>query len=764
MHVLLIVLIYVLLVQPCFSFQKSSFLECLRSYSLKECLIQDCIHIDGNFESTLSTFEIRSVPDSQGWSRCQNCSVGKDRSIVLHNISSPEEFDVAWSLWGEFFHEIHNDRIRAKGSVANRDKHLAIQRPVFIVQMITFHIGHILVDLLEQVYFAMKAAYGTVRRDALIVIDVANSEERQVLQEKLLLFEETIGNALIRTLSELPLIAMDTLLALPDLEDFVFQDLHVGLDNSLSYFHVGFQYQPCVMSLSDGNDEILKMSARYREFSAYVRGSVGSSELTSEVRVNASSSTAPKVVFVQRDKNGRVLLNLNATIAATEALGLQQTVQDLSSLSSAEQIVLFQEADVLVCAAGTALHNMLLMRPYTAVIILMQPSWCEWSWMYANQAVLLHIRPLIYCTDEQRVDVHPHRDAYSFHQWSRQFWQQGPRLTKGANITVDVDQFSHLLLKAKNHILARLNTTTAVYSSVKDSTLMCPGGFQHNPEFYPSGSNKAAATAAAAAYEGMPIVEIYISSVRVTLVSFVDQYSGETLVMKQISVSGEIGMQHHLRQDQYLLASLPHLSVCVSILSPATDSEHWCYPVYGLNYLSELRVNVPDNVYLLHFWIQASPEGGKFRHSDVYFAVDCSLPNGGFDALNAVLAGASNSSYPVTAVMVDTSIIDTLSNCSDNSSIESCHPSTHRRMSSNSTLRDGHSNLYALQQSIVRKCRSLAVSSFNCGRATAEIFRSLIIKHHIAEATLPEIQHFPTPTNLFVFLHIEKTGGTTVRE
>ena len=49
---------------------------------------------------------------------------------------------------------------------------------------------------------------------------------------------------------------------------------------------------------------------------------------------------------------------------------------ELGEVDFDQQMYLFREADILVSTAGTAVHNMLFMRPYTAVIILMQPAWC----------------------------------------------------------------------------------------------------------------------------------------------------------------------------------------------------------------------------------------------------------------------------------------------------------------------------------------------------------------------------------------------------
>jgi hypothetical protein len=64
-------------------------------------------------------------------------------------------------LWGEFFSSAHNDQFRGRvhrypatelGALIEPESVYIIRRPVFVLPMITLHVGHVLVDLLEQVF------------------------------------------------------------------------------------------------------------------------------------------------------------------------------------------------------------------------------------------------------------------------------------------------------------------------------------------------------------------------------------------------------------------------------------------------------------------------------------------------------------------------------------------------------------------------------------------------------------------------------------
>jgi hypothetical protein len=58
------------------------------------------------------------------------------------------------SLWREFFFKYSNDKIEGDILTEPFDRseytHY-IERPVFVLPMLTFHIGHVLIDLMEEV-------------------------------------------------------------------------------------------------------------------------------------------------------------------------------------------------------------------------------------------------------------------------------------------------------------------------------------------------------------------------------------------------------------------------------------------------------------------------------------------------------------------------------------------------------------------------------------------------------------------------------------
>jgi hypothetical protein len=93
-----------------------------------------------------------------------------------------EDISLTWSLWGEFFSK-KNDHIKGhvityekfyneiihSSNIANScgindidyncNNNYYIDKPVFILPLITFHVGHILIDVIEQLYNTMIDSY-----------------------------------------------------------------------------------------------------------------------------------------------------------------------------------------------------------------------------------------------------------------------------------------------------------------------------------------------------------------------------------------------------------------------------------------------------------------------------------------------------------------------------------------------------------------------------------------------------------------------------
>ena len=154
------------------------------SSTSKECLESS--------DSSLQTNVMPSSPDAQWWSRCQHCGWSSTQGrFHIYNKTAPlnneRVIDLTASLWGEFFFESQNDFIQAdvRDSRESIPPLLYIERPVFLLPLITLHPGHVLVDVLQQVYGAMMKSYGRVRRDSLLLLDVASNEERSILTRKI---------------------------------------------------------------------------------------------------------------------------------------------------------------------------------------------------------------------------------------------------------------------------------------------------------------------------------------------------------------------------------------------------------------------------------------------------------------------------------------------------------------------------------------------------------------------------------------------------
>jgi hypothetical protein len=160
----------------------------------RSCIFKSARQLNG-FElqnSSLIIREKQAVPDNQGWSRCQHCGWFDSRFHLYNSLITKAEdlnnetIDLSWSLWGEFFFNKRNDQLKASARLwsdlkiitqcdqdrsygsfrdcvaannisADGESHVlskrfyVVDRPVYILPMITLHVGHIIIDLLEQV-------------------------------------------------------------------------------------------------------------------------------------------------------------------------------------------------------------------------------------------------------------------------------------------------------------------------------------------------------------------------------------------------------------------------------------------------------------------------------------------------------------------------------------------------------------------------------------------------------------------------------------
>ena len=102
--------------------------------------------------ATLRVFRKLHVPTSQAWCICRNCVYEMNGDFVAYagsNVNASGNVDVSWSRYGEFFYGKDN---RDRFSVAVRNSSIPfssnadfyiVERPVFIVSLITIHYKNI---------------------------------------------------------------------------------------------------------------------------------------------------------------------------------------------------------------------------------------------------------------------------------------------------------------------------------------------------------------------------------------------------------------------------------------------------------------------------------------------------------------------------------------------------------------------------------------------------------------------------------------------
>lgn len=79
---------------------------------------------------------------------------------------------------------------------------------------------------------------------------------------------------------------------------------------------------------------------------------------------------------------------------------------------------------------------------------------------------------------------------------------------------------------------------------------------------------------------------------------------------------------------------------------------------------------------------------------------------------------------------------------------------------------DDSDSLFAWQYEVADFCRShslLGKSSGQCMKSVSQIYHCMHIHNSLRNNYLPQIQYVPTPEYPFIFLHIEKAGGTSLR-
>jgi hypothetical protein len=153
----------------------------------------------------------------------------------------------------------------------------------------------------------------------------------------------------------------------------------------------------------------------------------------------------------------------------------------------------------------------------------------------------------------------------------------------------------------------------------------------------------------------------------------------------------------------------------------------------------------------LHLWLQSSPQGGKFYQSDVFVMLDFRIP---FSASMLLHADSTESEKrllryecPIALPQHETSP----------SLVYHTYDEPH----------DDTESMYTWQYNLADYCHLHNLSgpsnSEFCMQAVSQVYHCVYMHTLLKKEHLPGIQVMPSPEYPFVFLHIEKAGGTSLR-
>ena len=721
-------------------------------------------------ESKVIVRKGNAVPDSTAWSRCQHCVFDTTTELVnvWHSSNTKHgTIDMAYSNWKEFFFNEKNDRIRAQIllDVPRADSSAVyVDRPVFLISLITLHVGHVIIDLIEQVYVTMLATYGEIRSDALLLIEVASSSEQYTLPHTLHdLFATNVGDmkaldsygAIIGALSEMPIIPYDVLIdaASVGIKQILFADMHIGVDGSAGHFAAGYlshSLQPSftrseavrLKSLQNHIASVLNAPNKLNNVNKYRLALV-----IDRKKTDANHTKSHHGGYLEHRQTRKVInfdemfseiLKLLCPRGTTKSLadgaGITMTqcrppeqpwqvlLLVLEDIPHSKQRSLFANADLLVSTAGTALHNTLFMQAPAAVLSIMQPDWCDWAWMYTRQAQILGLQSRTYCAEQMGSPV----PGMQLRQWSRHFWQQGPRFSKDHDFYIQVDQFSAVLSGLLQESLFDERCRVKPCNSNGNNNVL---DYRRETEFLRLDIDPEVVETP----PSLILAEVYVTMVEATQLE--DDNGAQHW---ELVVQGELALPADTDTLQSPLASMTQLSVCISV--PQIYPASICSALEDMNYYSDLRIIVHHPAPQVMFWLQATTFGGRLYNSEALIAIDVRLPDCG------LLVGALSDLDAILSVWVEPEVRIASGNHVD--------AALHLMLSTG----------LALQRQIPAACMSNSLSTTTCVAIAAAVSQYLYIQRLTSHLGLPLPQWRPSARDPFIFLHTEKTAGTTLRE
>jgi hypothetical protein len=794
--------------------------------------------IDSTAKSTLKIMEQFMYPDNSKWALCGNCGLGLDRSVILLSRKKSRgpkvsfRLDLSSSQWKEFFH-LKNDRFHVAVTTMQHSHfkpQYIFRRPVFIVPMITFHPGHLLVDLVEGIYHGMMSRYGRVRRDSIIVLDVANPDETAILDQVIATglygqhdFNDVdpLSNVgqLLFSLTNAPVMSVhqfygEFLSSLP--RDVIFENVHIGLDTSKSFYYRGYRYHPHSLGSEiwrHGLNESVnlrqskqwrRLAEPHRMFQAHIEKHVnnllvpspGASPMLTikddgdfeDNNTAAPSSSSPErladLLLVQRNDGNRIIRNMDElTSNLTKSLKLVLAVCSLESLSLRQQIRGFRETTILMGVAGTTFHNLIFVPTahqrqgkHGAVILMQSAEWCDFAWMFSNQAILLGSHVVVVCPSEtgeaefpeEYIDMNGQKKIRRLVvvAAARRMTKQGPRTTKFSNLTLDIAEhivpgIQELMTHIANNATRPFHVVKATiweesYSyaeplesshNVKLVGLVNPYKYKKSfatPAQRRSSSNKYMVQLSLEFLGPRPVLETLLDARYFPFLGtcFIQDEKGPTcLVLSDLGYLTTLDLTLNAAESNFGLITRLVIDNSLPLMSTLVHNSS-AYLAFSSELLqrSQIVQTVSTNVTSMSYSI-LSYRNCAFRNNPGY--TDLWLMDTNFNQIIKILKELSCSNPPTERVLqVPKGVI----------------------FWKNGQLQQNMHSRRLLQNRIGALCERESLNGQTCGQLSVmvnnDIFHQQVM---IPKLGLPKRQWLPSARHPFAFFHMEKCAGTTVR-
>ena len=207
-----------------------------------------------------------------------------------------------------------------------------------------------------------------------------------------------------------------------------------------------------------------------------------------------------------------------------------------------------------------------------------------------------------------------------------------------------------------------------------------------------------------------------------------------------LRIMGEITFPTH---PQYLLKYFPHLVICMRLyLEKDLLSQDDCISMSKFHYEAYFYIQSPSPVIVIQSWAQLTLQGGKLKDSNNFISLDFRMRSFYSRLLPSIELNVGDCK-PINLICEIESIKVPLciNNITNKSIIE-----------------------FSIQQISNKLCSQSNLNHISCPIIISKISNCVHKRVMETQLNLPTPQYLPSPESPFIFLHIEKTAGSTTRK